>query len=117
MHLKDQEQSSTEPGNSEGEPIGMQHQKQPPQNTAGRIKLKSWLNKNFRIKLSDGRLLIGLFLCTDSDANIILGMAAEYRGDEERCLGLIIVPKAHIVSIEVDEKWNSVTDSDPAAFA
>lgn len=53
--------------------------------------------------MSDGRTLIGLFLCTDSDANIILGMCVEFRDvDEERNLGLVIVPKKHIVSIEVD---------------
>lgn len=52
--------------------------------------------------MSDGRTLIGLFLCTDSEANIILGMCAEFRDDEERNLGLVIVPKKHIVSIEVD---------------
>lgn len=50
----------------------------------------------------DGRILIGLFLCTDSDANIILGMCSEFRDDEERSLGLVIVKKKHIVTIEVD---------------
>jgi hypothetical protein len=29
-------------------------------------------------------------------------MSQEYRDDEERVLGLVIVPKKHIVSIEVD---------------
>lgn len=51
--------------------------------------------------MSDGRTLIGYFLCTDRDANIILGMSSEYRDDEERTLGLVIVPKKHIISIEV----------------
>lgn len=68
----------------------------------GRRKLKSWLNKNFRIKMTDGRTLIGTFLCTDADANIILGMCSEFRDDEERSLGLVIVPKKYIVKIEVD---------------
>lgn len=72
------------------------------QNTPGRQKLWSWLNKNFRIRMTDGRILIGLFLCTDSDANIILGMCSEFRDEEERNLGLVIVPKKHITSIEVD---------------
>jgi hypothetical protein len=30
-------------------------------------------------------------------------MATEFREDEERTLGLVIVPKKHIVSIEVDK--------------
>lgn len=52
----------------------------------------------------DGRTLIGLFLCTDRDANIILGMCTEIRPncEEERNLGLSIVPKKAIRKIEVD---------------
>lgn len=53
----------------------------------------------------DGRILIGLFLCTDRDANIILGMCTESRPDTEseaRNLGLSIVPKKAIKKIEID---------------
>ncbi len=50
----------------------------------------------------DGRTLVGLFLCTDRDANIILGMCTEYKSDEERNLGLSIVPKKAIKKIFVD---------------
>lgn len=39
----------------------------------GKAKLKKWLNMNFRIEMTDGRVLIGVFLCTDRDANVILG--------------------------------------------
>ena len=34
--------------------------------------LRSMLNKLMRIRLSDGRILIGVFLCTDRDSNVIL---------------------------------------------
>ena len=44
--------------------------------------LKSYLNKNMKIKLTDGRILIGIFLCTDKDANVILGSCAEHLKDE-----------------------------------
>ena len=27
--------------------------------------LKSWLNKNMKVLMSDGRVLVGIFLCTD----------------------------------------------------
>ena len=27
--------------------------------------LTSWLNKNMKVEMSDGRVLIGIFLCTD----------------------------------------------------
>lgn len=39
----------------------------------GKSKLRKWLNMNFRIEMTDGRVLIGVFLCTDRDANVILG--------------------------------------------
>ncbi|GIY60711.1 n-alpha-acetyltransferase 38-A, NatC auxiliary subunit [Caerostris extrusa] len=74
-----------------------------------RQRLESWLNKNMRIKMVDGRILIGIFLCTDKDRNVILGSCAEYLQmdsdesvEEPRVLGLAMVPGHHIVSIEVD---------------
>jgi small nuclear ribonucleoprotein (snRNP)-like protein len=46
--------------------------------TPGKQKLCSWLNKNFKIEMTDGRVLIGVFLCTDRDGNVILGSCSEY---------------------------------------
>lgn len=43
------------------------------ENADGKTKLRKWLNMNFRIEMTDGRVLIGVFLCTDRDANVILG--------------------------------------------
>lgn len=49
------------------------------QNTEdGKAKLRKWLNMNFRIEMTDGRVLIGVFLCTDRDANVILGKRPFY---------------------------------------
>lgn len=42
--------------------------------------LESWLNKIMRIKITDGRTLVGSFLCTDRDRNIILGSCQEFVG-------------------------------------
>lgn len=36
------------------------------------------LNKTMKVKITDGRTLIGTFLCTDNSANIILGSCLEY---------------------------------------
>lgn len=74
-----------------------------------RKRLKSWLNKTFRVKMTDGRILIGMFVCTDSDANVILGLTSEFTeaGGEERVLGLVMIPGRYIVSIEIDD-LNSV---------
>ena len=55
---------------------------QTPDDTNGKQLLKSYLNKNMKIKLTDGRILIGIFLCTDKDANVILGSCAEHLKDE-----------------------------------
>lgn len=54
----------------------------------------------------DGRKLTGLFLCTDRDANVIIGMCSEYRPNssdsDARNLGLVIIKKNAIKKIEVD---------------
>ncbi|XP_047998026.1 N-alpha-acetyltransferase 38, NatC auxiliary subunit [Leguminivora glycinivorella] len=75
----------------------------------GKSKLRKWLNMNFRIEMTDGRVLIGVFLCTDRDANVILGACSEYlkgndgETEEPRVLGLVMVPGRHIVSIQIDD--------------
>lgn len=77
----------------------------------GAVKLRSWLNKSFRVEMTDGRVLIGVFLCTDRDANVILGSCSEYLpsdlksksiNEEPRMLGLVMIPGKHIVSVSVD---------------
>ncbi|XP_053861527.1 N-alpha-acetyltransferase 38, NatC auxiliary subunit [Malaclemys terrapin pileata] len=74
-----------------------------------RRKLETLLNRNMRICMTDGRTLVGCFLCTDRDCNVILGSAQEYlkasdsfAASEPRVLGLAMVPGHHIVSIEVE---------------
>ncbi|XP_074652527.1 N-alpha-acetyltransferase 38, NatC auxiliary subunit-like [Tubulanus polymorphus] len=78
--------------------------------TPGRKILRSWLNKTMRIKMTDGRVLIGAFMCTDRDRNVILGSCQEYlkedSQEEPRVLGLAMVPGHHIVSIDVDQSQN-----------
>jgi len=75
----------------------------------GRLKLESWLNACMKIEMTDGRTLIGQFLCTDRDCNIILGSCYEYAPhaentvDDPRVLGLAMVPGKHIISIAIDD--------------
>ncbi|CAF1476689.1 unnamed protein product, partial [Didymodactylos carnosus] len=70
-------------------------------------QIKEWLNKPIRVAITDGRVLVGILLCTDRDQNIILGNCNEYIGcpcDEEfRVLGLALVPGQHIQSIYIDD--------------
>lgn len=60
----------------------------------GRARLQLWLYRSMRIVMTDGRILIGIFLCTDSAANVIMGVCSEYtkHGTDERMLGLVMVP-------------------------
>lgn len=93
-------------------------------------KLSKWLNHYMRVKITDGRVLIGIFLCTDANQNIILGQCQEFvnstrmftfiyfdfllffssfltiiieNSEDSRPLGLAMVPGHHITSIDVDE--------------
>ncbi|KAK9883596.1 hypothetical protein WA026_001771 [Henosepilachna vigintioctopunctata] len=74
-------------------------------------KLRGLLNKMLKIEMSDGRVLIGTFLCTDADANVILGSCSEYlpqeliqskTNEEPRMLGLVMVPGKHIITVSKD---------------
>ncbi|KAG8248213.1 N(alpha)-acetyltransferase 38, NatC auxiliary [Homalodisca vitripennis] len=54
----------------------------PQQIAASKSKLQSWINKHMKIEMTDGRVLIGMFLCTDRDGNVILGSCSEYLNPE-----------------------------------
>lgn len=105
----------------------------------GRMTLESWLNETMKIQMTDGRIVIGTFLCTDKDKNIVLGSACEYvtstckpndntqptsqderdqrvskpldAGRGPRNLGLAMVPGNHIVSIHLDQSGLKLRES------
>nr|XP_020822220.1 N-alpha-acetyltransferase 38, NatC auxiliary subunit [Phascolarctos cinereus] len=98
-------QSSSSAGDSDGE-----HEDSAVAARARR-RLEGLLNKNMRIRMTDGRTLVGCFLCTDRDCNVILGSAQEFlkptdsfSAGEPRVLGLAMVPGHHIVSVEVQRE-------------
>uniref|UniRef100_UPI0035901BE1 N-alpha-acetyltransferase 38, NatC auxiliary subunit-like n=1 Tax=Myxine glutinosa TaxID=7769 RepID=UPI0035901BE1 len=81
-------------------------------------RLDNWLNRSMQIRMSDGRTLIGSFLCTDRDCNVILGSAQEFlKGTEPttqaeaRVLGLAMVPGHHIVSIHISSGDSTVSET------
>lgn len=45
---------------------------------SARDKLSSYLGLQMKVVVSDGRVLIGEFMCTDKDRNLILGNCDEY---------------------------------------
>ena len=53
----------------------------PPSMSNGRVFLESLLNKNVKIEITDGRTLIGQYLCTDREKNIVLGGCQEFVTD------------------------------------
>ena len=40
--------------------------------------LDKWLNKSMKIEITDGRVLIGTFVCTDMQSNVILASCQEF---------------------------------------
>jgi small nuclear ribonucleoprotein (snRNP)-like protein len=79
-----------------------------------RKQIKDWLNKPMRVSIIDGRVLVGVLLCTDREQNLILGNCNEYIGspseqEEFRVLGLALVPGQHIQSIYIDENCSSTS--------
>ncbi|XP_003768783.3 N-alpha-acetyltransferase 38, NatC auxiliary subunit [Sarcophilus harrisii] len=98
-------QSSSSAGDSDGE------REDSAVAARARRRLEGLLNKNMRIRMTDGRTLVGCFLCTDRDCNVILGSAQEFlkptdsfSAGEPRVLGLAMVPGHHIVSVEVQRE-------------
>jgi len=46
--------------------------------TPNRKLIRTWLNRSMKVKVTDGRTVIGIFLCTDKHSNLILGSCHEY---------------------------------------
>jgi len=80
----------------------------PSEKSNGRVFLESLLNKTVKIEITDGRTLIGTYLCTDREKNIILGSCQEFIAnpetslEEPRLLGLAMIPGRHVKSLHAD---------------
>lgn len=73
-----------------------------------RAKLRSWLGEILAITITDGRIIVGSFACTDRDGNVILDNSSEYSPksadygrNPPRMLGLALVPGHHIVTVSL----------------
>lgn len=65
-------------------------------------QVRAWLDKRVQIKLTDGRVVEGIFECFDKLGNMILGDAYELKESRTRFpLGLVLAPEAAIVKIRV----------------
>ena len=83
------------------------------------------LGCRLRVTISDGRLLVGDFMCTDNSRNIILSRTKEYFENrrwlwkyevhsfnlslEIRHLGMVVIPGNHVLKIEL-EKQESMSE-------
>ncbi|KAI7869921.1 hypothetical protein BDF14DRAFT_1721753 [Spinellus fusiger] len=88
-------------------------------------QLRQHLNFKARIKTSDERTFIGVLVCIDKQKNTILANTDEFRGgkaqeketatrtllslhsffyiDEQRFVGLVMIPGKHIVKVEAED--------------
>eukprot|EP01117_Protostelium_nocturnum_P006852 TRINITY_DN2455_c0_g1_i5.p1 TRINITY_DN2455_c0_g1~~TRINITY_DN2455_c0_g1_i5.p1 ORF type:complete len:126 (+),score=38.20 TRINITY_DN2455_c0_g1_i5:175-552(+) len=89
------------------------------QNESEKIdRLKSFLSKNIRITISDGRIFTGSFLCVDSHRNFVIGSAEETqirilsdetKKENKRTVGVVTIPGKHILKIESQSSNQSIT--------
>ncbi len=75
--------------------------------------LRDLLQRRVKFVITDGRVIIGRFKCTDRDCNIIVGDSEEYGPDPaetgvpgaathfRRKTGLCLIPGSHILSAAV----------------
>jgi len=84
-------------------------------------KARDLLGKELRITITDGRIFIGNFACTDKDLNVVLTGTYEfpvgYRNDHlvenGRFVGMLMFPWRHVVRVEVHiGNGSQVYDSD-----
>ena len=77
-------------------------------------RLRECIDAPLRVGLPDGRVIIGRFACVDKQRNVLLIDALEVRksppqveGDvpesSERHLGIVLIPRRHIVSCHAIE--------------
>jgi len=69
-------------------------------------KVYSWVGRQMKIQITDNRILVGKFLCTDKDQNIILQNTEEFLnevGESGRLVGMVMVPGEHIKSIHIQK--------------
>ncbi|XP_022233791.1 N-alpha-acetyltransferase 38, NatC auxiliary subunit-like [Drosophila obscura] len=75
-----------------------------PSQSPGRRQLQKWLGRPMKLVLTDGRILIGVFSCTDPQMNIVLTQVKVHsvEGGKSRALPIVTVARKHIVSICIE---------------
>jgi N-alpha-acetyltransferase 38, NatC auxiliary subunit len=93
----------------------------------------TFLGKNIKITINDGRTFEGRFVCIDSEVNVILQGTYEYRiGNQsnnteiqalnvsqivqKRWAGMVMIPGQHITNVEVVQVSNAATTAGEAMY-
>eukprot|EP00938_MAST-03A_sp_MAST-3A-sp1_P005955 g5955.t1 len=76
-------------------------------------KISKLLGTNVRATILDGRMFTGIFKIVDKNANMVLEKSTEYKNDEKRYAGTIMIPGKHLVKFEAQimEKSDTTTSS------
>ena len=71
-------------------------------------KLKPYVNRHCRVKLVDGRVVLGSFICYDYQGNVLMNNAEEQQAPDKegnistRSLGMILVKVQHLSKFQVE---------------
>jgi hypothetical protein len=77
--------------------------------TEGEKWIYSLLGLEMKILITDQRVLLGHFICTDRDRNVIMQGTNEFMSEEEiatkvgRSIGLAMIPGRHIQKMEIKQ--------------
>ncbi|KAI8053768.1 hypothetical protein BDF22DRAFT_681225 [Syncephalis plumigaleata] len=64
--------------------------------------LRQQLGKRCRTLISDGRVLVGHFICVDKHKNVIIHGAEEFSNNASRFIGMVMIPGEHLVKFEME---------------
>ena len=77
----------------------------PAQEAESVTRIRDLLQRILRVFISDGRIFIGTFVCTDKARNLILTNTEEFKlGDVQhgRYVGMIMIPWKYILRVEAE---------------
>lgn len=69
--------------------------------------VQKYLGKEWVVHITDGRKFVGMASCIDKNKNLIMMRSKEFCKNEERSVGVIMIPGKHILRIEIDGEKDS----------
>ena len=91
---------------------------QPSTESPAIARLRLLIGRTLRIQISDSRLFLGTFACTDRERNVILTNTEEFRLDalaaatsQGRYVGMVMIPWKYVTKAEVEGSVQGLSDS------